>query len=103
VLAEPGSIKPHTSFLAEAYFLTAEEGGRHKPFFKGYRPQFRFRTTDVTGAVELPEDTKKVIPGAKVQMKVDLIAPIAMEPGLRFDIREGGRRVGAGLVYEILE
>ena len=103
VLAKPGSIKPHTKFEAEVYILTKEEGGRHTPFFKGYRPQFYFRTTDVTGAVELPEATEMVMPGDNIQMKVDLINPIAMEDGLRFAIREGGRTVGAGVVAKIME
>jgi len=103
VLAKPGSITPHTKFEAEVYILTKEEGGRHTPFFKGYRPQFYFRTTDVTGAVELPEGTEMVMPGDNVQMKVELIAPIAMEDGLRFAIREGGRTVGAGVVAKILD
>ena len=103
VLAKPGSITPHTKFEAEVYILTKEEGGRHTPFFKGYRPQFYFRTTDVTGAVELPEATEMVMPGDNIQMKVDLIAPIAMEDGLRFAIREGGRTVGAGVVAKIIE
>ena len=103
VLAKPGSITPHTKFEAEVYILTKEEGGRHTPFFKGYRPQFYFRTTDVTGAVELPEGTEMVMPGDNVQMVVDLIAPIAMEDGLRFAIREGGRTVGAGVVSKIIE
>ena len=103
VLAKPGSITPHTKFEAEVYILTKEEGGRHTPFFKGYRPQFYFRTTDVTGAVELPEGTEMVMPGDNVQMIVDLIAPIAMEDGLRFAIREGGRTVGAGVVAKIIE
>ena len=103
VLAKPGSITPHTKFECEVYILTKDEGGRHTPFFKGYRPQFYFRTTDVTGAVELPEATEMVMPGDNVQMKVDLIAPIAMEEGLRFAIREGGRTVGAGVVSKILE
>ncbi|MHC5112680.1 MAG: elongation factor Tu [Planctomycetota bacterium] len=103
VLAKPGSITPHTKFEAEVYILTKEEGGRHTPFFKGYRPQFYFRTTDVTGSVELPEGTEMVMPGDNVQMKVDLIAPIAMEDGLRFAIREGGRTVGAGVVAKIIE
>jgi elongation factor Tu len=102
VLAKPGSITPHTKFEAEVYILTKEEGGRHTPFFKGYRPQFYFRTTDVTGSVELPEGTEMVMPGDNVQMKVDLIAPIAMEEGLRFAIREGGRTVGAGVVAKII-
>ena len=97
------SITPHTKFEAEVYILTKEEGGRHTPFFKGYRPQFYFRTTDVTGAVELPEGTEMVMPGDNVQMKVELIAPIAMEEGLRFAIREGGRTVGAGVVAKIIE
>jgi elongation factor Tu len=103
VLAKPGSITPHTKFECEVYVLTKEEGGRHTPFFKGYRPQFYFRTTDVTGAVELPESTEMVMPGDNVQMKVDLIAPIAMEEGLRFAIREGGRTVGAGVVSKIID
>jgi len=103
VLAKPGSITPHTKFEAEVYILTKDEGGRHTPFFKGYRPQFYFRTTDVTGAVELPEGTEMVMPGDNVQMVVDLIAPIAMEEGLRFAIREGGRTVGAGVVAKIIE
>jgi elongation factor Tu len=103
VLAKPGSITPHTKFEAEIYVLTKEEGGRHTPFFKGYRPQFYFRTTDVTGACELPEGTEMVMPGDNVQMKVELIAPIAMEDGLRFAIREGGRTVGAGVVAKIIE
>jgi elongation factor Tu len=103
VLAKPGSITPHTKFEAEVYVLTKEEGGRHTPFFKGYRPQFYFRTTDVTGACELPEGTEMVMPGDNVQMKVELIAPIAMEDGLRFAIREGGRTVGAGVVAKIIE
>jgi len=103
VLAKPGSITPHTKFECEVYILTKEEGGRHTPFFKGYRPQFYFRTTDVTGAVELPEATEMVMPGDNVQMKVELIAPIAMEEGLRFAIREGGRTVGAGVVAKVIE
>src|SRR5210317_864330 len=103
VLAKPGSITPHTKFEAEVYILTKDEGGRHTPFFKGYRPQCYFRTTDVTGAVELPEGTEMVMPGDNVQMVVDLIAPIAMEDGLRFAIREGGRTVGAGVVAKIIE
>ena len=103
VLAKPGSITPHTKFECEVYILTKDEGGRHTPFFKGYRPQFYFRTTDVTGAVELPESTEMVMPGDNVQMKVDLIAPIAMEEGLRFAIREGGRTVGAGVVSKVVE
>jgi elongation factor Tu len=103
VLAKPGSITPHTKFKAEVYVLTKEEGGRHTPFFGGYRPQFYFRTTDVTGIVELPEGTEMVMPGDNVGITVDLITPIAMDPGLRFAIREGGRTVGAGVVAEILE
>ena len=103
VLAKPGSIKPHTRFEAEVYVLSKEEGGRHTPFFKGYRPQFYFRTTDVTGACELPEGTEMVMPGDNVKMDVTLIAPIAMEEGLRFAIREGGRTVGAGVVAKIVE
>jgi elongation factor Tu len=103
VLAKPGSITPHTKFEAEVYILTKDEGGRHTPFFKGYRPQFYFRTTDVTGACELPEGTEMVMPGDNVQMVVELIAPIAMEEGLRFAIREGGRTVGAGVVAKILK
>jgi elongation factor Tu len=103
VLAKPGSITPHTKFEAEVYILTKEEGGRHTPFFKGYRPQFYFRTTDVTGAVTLPDGVEMVMPGDNVQMKVELINPIAMEEGLRFAIREGGRTVGAGVVAKIFE
>ena len=103
VLAKPGSITPHTKFEAEVYVLSKEEGGRHTPFFKGYRPQFYFRTTDVTGACELPEGVEMVMPGDNVQMQVELIAPIAMEEGLRFAIREGGRTVGAGVVAKIHE
>jgi elongation factor Tu len=103
VLAKPGSITPHTKFEAEVYILTKDEGGRHTPFFKGYRPQFYFRTTDVTGACELPEGTEMVMPGDNVQMVVELIAPIAMEEGLRFAIREGGRTVGAGVVAKVIE
>jgi elongation factor Tu len=102
VLAKPGSITPHTKFEAEVYILSKEEGGRHTPFFKGYRPQFYFRTTDVTGSVELPAGMEMVMPGDNVKMVVDLIAPIAMEDGLRFAIREGGRTVGAGVVAKIL-
>ncbi|KMS64584.1 hypothetical protein BVRB_018790, partial [Beta vulgaris subsp. vulgaris] len=98
VLAKPGSIKPHTKFMGEVYVLTKEEGGRHTPFFQGYRPQFYFRTTDVTGACQLPEGTEMVMPGDNIQMEVTLINPIAMEEGLRFAIREGGRTVGAGVV-----
>jgi len=103
VLAHVGSITPHTRFEAEVYILSKDEGGRHTPFFKGYRPQFYFRTTDVTGAVELPEGVEMVMPGDNVQMQVELIAPIAMEEGLRFAIREGGRTVGAGVVAKIHE
>ena len=101
VLAAPGSITPHTKFEAEVYVLSKEEGGRHTPFFKGYRPQFYFRTTDVTGAVELPDGVEMVMPGDNIKVKVELIAPIAMEDGLRFAIREGGRTVGAGVVSKI--
>jgi elongation factor Tu len=103
VLAKPGSITPHTKFEAEVYVLTKEEGGRHTPFFKGYRPQFYFRTTDVTGAVELPAGVEMVMPGDNIKMVVELIAPIAMEDGLRFAIREGGKTVGAGVVAKILK
>src|SRR5215471_4165625 len=103
VLAKPGSITPHTKFESQVYVLTKEEGGRHTPFFKGYRPQFYFRTTDVTGAVELPEGAEMVMPGDNIQMKVELISPIAMEEGLRFAIREGGRTVGAGVVAKIIQ
>ena len=103
VLAIPGSVKPHTKFEAEVYVLGKDEGGRHTPFFKGYRPQFYFRTTDVTGACELPEGIEMVMPGDNIQMVVTLIAPIAMEDGLRFAIREGGRTVGAGVVAKIIE
>jgi elongation factor Tu len=102
VLAKPGSIKPHTKFKAEVYVLTKEEGGRHTPFFKGYRPQFYFRTTDVTGSCELPEGVEMVMPGDNIQMEITLISPIAMEKELRFAIREGGRTVGAGVVTEVL-
>jgi len=103
VLAKPGSITPHTKFKAEAYILTKEEGGRHTPFFKGYRPQFYFRTTDVTGVVTLPEGVEMVMPGDNIAMDVDLITPIAMDKELRFAIREGGRTVGAGVVSEVVE
>ena len=103
VLAKPGSITPHTKFEAEVYVLTKEEGGRHTPFFKGYRPQFYFRTTDVTGACELPADVEMVMPGDNIKMVVELIAPIAMDDGLRFAIREGGRTVGAGVVAKIID
>ena len=102
VLAKPGSIKPHTQFESEVYVLSKEEGGRHTPFFKGYRPQFYFRTTDVTGSIELPEGVEMVMPGDNIKMIVTLIAPIAMEDGLRFAIREGGRTVGAGVVAKII-
>ncbi|MFA7669349.1 MAG: elongation factor Tu, partial [Burkholderiaceae bacterium] len=102
VLAKPGSIKPHTKFNAEVYILSKEEGGRHTPFFQGYRPQFYFRTTDVTGTILLPADKEMVLPGDNVSMEVTLIAPIAMEEGLRFAIREGGRTVGAGVVANII-
>ena len=103
VLAKPGSITPHTKFEAEVYVLSKEEGGRHTPFFNGYRPQFYFRTTDVTGAVTLPEGIEMVMPGDNVNVVAELIAPIAMEDGLRFAIREGGRTVGAGVVSKIIE
>ena len=103
VLAKPGSIKPHTKFKAEAYILTKDEGGRHTPFFTNYRPQFYFRTTDVTGTVELPAGTEMIMPGDNITMSVELIVPIAMDQGLRFAIREGGRTVGAGVVAEIIE
>jgi elongation factor Tu len=103
VLAKPGSITPHTKFTGSVYVLSKDEGGRHTPFFNGYRPQFYFRTTDVTGAVELPEGTEMVMPGDNVEVTVALIAPIAMEQGLRFAIREGGRTVGAGVVAKIVE
>jgi len=103
VLSKPGSVKPHTKFEAEVYVLSKDEGGRHTPFFKGYRPQFYFRTTDVTGACELPDGVEMVMPGDNIQMVVTLIAPIAMEDGLRFAIREGGRTVGAGVVAKIIE
>ena len=103
VLAKPGSITPHTEFTAEVYVLTKEEGGRHTPFFKGYRPQFYFRTTDVTGTCELPEGMEMVMPGDNVQMTIELITPVAMDEGLRFAIREGGRTVGAGVVAKILK
>ncbi len=102
VLAKPGTVKPHTKFESEIYVLSKDEGGRHTPFFKGYRPQFYFRTTDVTGACELPEGTEMVMPGDNVQMTIELIHPIAMEDGLRFAIREGGRTVGAGVVAKII-
>ncbi|MNT51852.1 Elongation factor Tu [compost metagenome] len=102
VLVKPGSIKPHTTFTGSVYVLSKEEGGRHTPFFANYRPQFYFRTTDVTGAVSLPEGVEMVMPGDNVEIKVELIAPIAMEEGLRFAIREGGRTVGAGVVAKII-
>jgi elongation factor Tu len=103
VIAKPGSIKPHTKFKAEAYILTKEEGGRHTPFFSGYRPQFYFRTTDVTGVAHLPEGVEMVMPGDNIAMEIELITPIAMEKGLRFAIREGGRTVGAGTISDIVE
>ena len=103
VLAKPTSIKPHTKFNAEVYVLTKEEGGRHTPFFKGYRPQFYFRTTDVTGSVELPEGVEMVMPGDNVEMQIQLITPVALEDGVRFAIREGGRTVGAGVITRIDE
>ena len=103
VLAKPGTVHPHTKFKAEVYVLTKEEGGRHTPFFNGYRPQFYFRTTDVTGLVDLPEGTEMVMPGDNITMTIELITPIAMEKGLRFAIREGGRTVGSGIVSEIIE
>ncbi len=102
VLAKPGSIKPHTKFKGEVYVLTKEEGGRHTPFFNGYRPQLYFRTTDVTGVATLPAGTEMVMPGDNINLEITLIAPIAMEKGVRFAIREGGRTVGAGTVTEIL-
>ena len=103
VLAKPGSITPHTKFKAKVYILTKEEGGRHTPFFKGYRPQFYFRTTDVTGVAQLPKGTEMVMPGDNVDLEIQLIIPIAMEKELRFAIREGGHTVGAGVVSEIIE
>ena len=103
VLSKPGTIHPHTKFKGQVYVLTKEEGGRHTPFFNGYRPQFYFRTTDVTGVAELPEGTEMVMPGDNITMDVELITPIAIEKGLRFAIREGGRTVGAGVVTEIEE
>jgi elongation factor Tu len=103
VIAKPGSITPHTKFKGEVYVLSKEEGGRHTPFFKGYRPQFYFRTTDVTGVAELPEGTEMVMPGDNVSLTVELITPVAMDKGLRFAIREGGRTVGAGTVTEVLK
>jgi elongation factor Tu len=103
VIAKPGSITPHTIFKGEVYVLSKEEGGRHTPFFKGYRPQFYFRTTDVTGIVKLPEGTEMVMPGDNVSIEVELIVPIAMEEKLRFAIREGGRTVGSGVVAKIIK
>jgi elongation factor Tu len=103
VLAKPGSITPHTKFKAEVYVLSKEEGGRHTPFFNGYRPQFYFRTTDVTGVIKLPEGVEMVMPGDNVAISAELIMPIAMEKELRFAIREGGRTVGAGVISEIIE
>ena len=103
VVAKPGSITPHTKFKSEVYILTKEEGGRHTPFFNGYRPQFYFRTTDVTGVVTLPEGVEMVMPGDNVSMAIELIMPIAMEKELRFAIREGGRTVGAGVISEVIE
>ena len=102
VLAKPGSITPHTKFKGEVYVLSKEEGGRHTPFFKGYRPQFYFRTTDVTGVATLPAGTEMVMPGDNVALEIELITPVAMEKGLRFAIREGGRTVGAGTISEII-
>jgi len=102
VLAKPGSIKPHTKFQAEVYVLTKDEGGRHTPFFKGYKPQFYFRTTDVTGSIELPAGVEMVMPGDNIQMTIELVAPIAMDQGLRFAIREGGRTVGSGVVAKVM-
>ena len=103
VLCKPGSITPHTKFTAQVYVLKKEEGGRHTPFFNGYRPQFYFRTTDVTGVANLPEGTEMVMPGDNVEMTVEMIQPIAMDEGLRFAIREGGRTVGSGVVTEVIE
>ncbi|MFH1595219.1 MAG: elongation factor Tu, partial [Pseudomonadota bacterium] len=103
VVAKPGSITPHTKFKSEVYVLTKEEGGRHTPFFTGYRPQFYLRTTDVTGVAKLPDGVEMVMPGDNVSMEVTLITPVALEEGLRFAIREGGRTVGAGVVSQILE
>jgi elongation factor Tu len=103
VLAKPGSITPHTKFEAEVYVLSKDEGGRHTPFFKGYRPQFYFRTTDITGAVTLPDGVEMVMPGDNIKMRVSLINPVAMDDGLRFAIREGGRTVGAGVVAKIIK
>ena len=103
VLAKPGSITPHTQFKAEVYVLSKEEGGRHTPFFNGYRPQFYIRTTDVTGTIKIPEGMEMVMPGDNMQMEIELITPVAIEEGLRFAIREGGRTVGAGVVTKILK
>jgi len=103
VLAKPGSITPHTVFKGSVYVLSKEEGGRHTPFFKGYRPQFYFRTTDVTGVAQLPEGVEMVMPGDNVELEVELITPVALEKGLRFAIREGGRTVGAGTISEIVK
>jgi elongation factor Tu len=103
VLAKPGSITPHTKFNAEAYVLTKEEGGRHTPFFNGYRPQFYFRTTDVTGVVKLPQGTEMVMPGDNINAEIELITPVAMDEGLKFAIREGGKTVGAGIVTKIIQ
>jgi elongation factor Tu len=103
VVAKPGSITPHKKFKAEVYILTKEEGGRHTPFFNGYRPQFYFRTTDVTGVAKLPDGVEMVMPGDNVSMEIELITPIAMEKELRFAIREGGRTVGAGVISEVIE
>jgi elongation factor Tu len=103
VLAKPGSITPHTHFKAEVYVLSKDEGGRHTPFFNGYRPQFYFRTTDVTGSIKLPDGQEMVMPGDNTQMEIELIQPIAMDPGLRFAVREGGRTVGAGVVTEVIK
>ena len=103
VLAKPGSITPHTKFNAEAYVLTKEEGGRHTPFFNGYRPQFYFRTTDVTGVVKLPDGTEMIMPGDNINVEIELITPVAMDDGLKFAIREGGRTVGAGVVTKIIQ
>ena len=103
VLAKPGSITPHTHFKAEVYVLSKDEGGRHTPFFNGYRPQFYFRTTDVTGSIKLPDGQEMVIPGDNTEMEIELIQPIAMDPGQRFTVREGGRTVGAGVTTEIIK
>ena len=103
VVAKPGSITPHTKFMSEVYVLKKEEGGRHTPFFTGYRPQFYFRTTDITGDIKLPDGVEMVIPGDNITMQVSLIHPIAMEEGLRFAIREGGRTVGAGVIVKVIE